>query len=197
MPRMERADLEDLREKFGTFREAARQAPPELAFTTDSFADDPQQRSALAACHAVLATKQVTVAELRRKLLGARFDDVVVEHAIERCTAAGLLDDERYAASFVESRVRRGHGAQRIRQDLARRGVDRALVEQALAEQQDAGALEAAALEAARRRFARADLDDASARAKALRWLRSRGYSGAESDAAIAALRVERADAES
>jgi regulatory protein len=174
-----------------------RQPEPELAFSTDLFAEDPVERSVLSACHKVLAGRQVTVAELRKKLVAKEFEPEAIEHGIERCTAAGLLDDARYTAEFVASRVRRGHGAQRIRQDLFQRGVDRALVDSALAEHVDSGALDDAAIEAARRKFARVGLDDEKAKAKALRWLLSRGYSSSQAYAALATLRQERADAES
>jgi regulatory protein len=175
-------------------RRPRQQPEPELAFTTDLFADDPEQRSVLTACHKALAGTQLTVAELRRKLAKKDFDEAAIEHGIERCIAAGLLDDERYATAYLESRVRRGHGAMRIRQDLGQRGIDRQLIEALLAEHQDDGALDAAAVDAARKKFARIDLDDAPARAKAMRWLLSRGYSSSQADAALRAVRQERAD---
>lgn len=174
-----------------------RQPEPELAFTTDLFAGDPVERSVLAACHKALAGTQLTVAELRKKLAAKEFEAEAIELGIDKCTAAGLLDDTRYAEQYVASRVRRGQGAQRIRQDLARRGIDRSLVDAALAGHQEEGALDAAAIDAARKKFARIDLDDAPARAKAMRWLLSRGYSSSQADGALRAVRQERADAES
>lgn len=171
-----------------------RQPEPELAFSTDLFEQDPRQRAVLTACHKALAGRQITVSELRRKLEKAEFAPDEVEHGIERCTAAGLLDDRRYASAYVESRVRRGHGAARIRQDLARRGIDRAITDDLLAAHSEAGALDDAAVEAARRKFSHVDLDDAKARAKATRWLLSRGYTGGQAGAALRALRQERAD---
>lgn len=170
-----------------------RQPEPELSFSTDLFDQDPEQRRVLTACHKALAGRQITVTELRRKLEKAEFDEAVIEFGIERCTAAGLLDDRRYATSYVESRVRRGHGAARIRQDLSRRGVDRAIVAELLAEHGDDGSLDAAAVEAARRKFARIDLEDAKARTKAMRWLLGRGYSSSQAGAALRIVRQERA----
>jgi regulatory protein len=178
-------------------RRPKRQPEPELAFTTELFADDPEQRSVLSACHKALAGTQLTVAELRRKLARKEFDEAAIEHGIERCTAAGLLDDERYARAYVESRVRRGHGAQRIRQDLAQRGIDRELIAQLLAEHEEDGALDAAAVDAARRKFARVDLEDTQARAKAMRWLCSRGFSMSQAGDALRVVRQEQADAAS
>ena len=175
---------------------AKRRPEPELAFTTDLFDQDPQHKAVLAACHKALSGRQLTVQELRRKLAKGEFEDADIEHGVERCIDAGLVDDRRYAVAYVESRVRRGHGGARIRQDLARRGIDRALVDELLVEHSDSGAIEDAALDAARRKFARVELDDPKARAKAMRWLLSRGYTSSQADGALRALRQERADAQ-
>ncbi|MCW2927497.1 MAG: putative regulatory protein RecX [Thermoleophilia bacterium] len=173
---------------------ATRQPEPELAFSTDLFVADPVERSVLSACHKVLAGTQVTVEQLRRKLVAKEFEADAIELGIEKCIAAGLLDDERYASQFVEARVRRGHGAQRIRQDLARKGIDRAVIEAALAGSIEDGALDAGAVGVARKKFARLDLADHAVRAKAYRWLASRGYTSAQVQAALAAVRQEQAD---
>ncbi len=174
-----------------------KQPEPTLEFTTDLFAPDPAERAVLSACHKVLAGTQVTTGQLRRKLAKAGFEPDDIELGIDKCTAAGLLDDERYASSWVESRVRRGHGPARIRQDLAQRHVDRAIVDAALAEHADPDALADAAIEAARRKFARVDLEDRTARAKAQRWLLTRGYSSSHADTAIRVVRQEQADEQS
>lgn len=180
----------------GARRPGRRKQPePELAFTTDLFGGDPAERAVITDCHKALAGRQLTVHELRTKLVKREHEPDLVEHGIERCIAAGLLDDHRYVAAFVESRVRRGHGARRIHQDLSRRGVDRSLVDEALAQYLDSGAVDDAAVEAARKKFARVDLEDARARAKALRWLQSRGYSSTQVYGALSTLRAERADA--
>ncbi len=173
---------------------AKRTPQPELEFTTDLFAADPAERKVLTACHKVLAGTQVTTDQLRRKLVKAGFEPEDVELGISKCAAAGLLDDEFYATQWVESRVRRGHGPARIRQDLAQRGIDRAIVDVALAEHADPDALADAAVNAARTKFARVDLEDRAARAKALRWLLGRGYSSSHADAALRAVRQEQAD---
>lgn len=176
---------------------AKRKPEPTLEFTTDLFNGDPAERKVLTACHKVLAGTQVTSDQLRRKLVKAGFEPEEVELGIDKCTAAGLLDDARYADQWVETRVRRGHGPARIRQDLAQRGIDRALVDAALAQHAEPEALADAAVEAARRKFTRVDLNDRTARAKALRWLLGRGYSSAHADAALRIVRQEQADEQS
>jgi regulatory protein len=170
-----------------------RQPEPELVFTTDLFEQDPEQRRVMAVCYKALSGRQITVDELRRKLVKAELDEAQIELGIERCTEAGLLDDRRYATAYVESRVRRGHGAARIRQDLSKRGVDRTLVAELLAEHRDDGSLDSAAVEAARRKFARVDLEESSARAKGMRWMMGRGYTASQAGTALRIVRQEQA----
>jgi regulatory protein len=175
-------------------RKPRKRPEPELEFTTDLFVQDPAERKLLAACHKALSGSLQTSTQLRRKLVKQGFEPDEVELGLERCTSAGLLDDRAYAASFIESRVRRGHGAARIRQDLGQRGIDRRVVDELLAANVEPEAMDDAALVAARRKLARVDLDEAAARAKGLRWLMSRGYTSAQASGAISALRQERAD---
>lgn len=170
---------------------------PELAFATDVFADDPKQRSVLNACHKALAGRQLTVAELRRKLVNAKFDQDAIDFGVERCCAAGLLDDQRYVQEFVSSRIRRGHGALRIRQDLKRRGLDSDLVEAELSNQGEHGLLADAAFDTARRRCARVDISERQGEQKVIRYLQSRGFTMSQACDAIAKVRQERAELES
>jgi regulatory protein len=171
---------------------AKKQKEPELAFTTGFFVEDPAKVRAMTTCHKVLADKFVTEHQLREKLKKAEHEPEMIDHAIERCIAGGLIDDVRYAEQWVESRARRGHGARRISQDLSQRGIDRAIVATAMEAVHESGALDEGAIDAARKKFARVDLTDAKARSKAMRWLLGRGFSGAQANAAIAAVREER-----
>jgi regulatory protein len=142
----------------------------------------------------VLSRGLTTEKRLRDKLIQGGHETDAIEAAISRCRDAGLINDERYACDYVESRVRRGHGPQRIRHDLLQRGIDRAHIDTALADITPDG-LEDAALTAARRKFARVDLEAAPARAKAMRWLVGRGYSMSDASATITAVRLEQAAA--
>lgn len=75
-----------------------------------------------------------TVEEVRRNLTAKGFAEPVVEDAVAGLVAAGLLDDDAYAAAYARSRfTASGHGPARIRQDLFRRGVARATIDAALA----------------------------------------------------------------
>lgn len=70
--------------------------------------------------------------ELRRKLLQRGFEAATVRMVLERLTAAGLLDDERFAGNFVRYRLSAGpKGPRRLAAELGARGVDRKLAETA------------------------------------------------------------------
>lgn len=170
-----------------------RQPDPELAFTTDLFVGDPRERAALATCAKVLSSKLLTERQLRDKLVAAQHEPDMVDFAVERCRESGLVDDAAYATSWVESRIRRGHGVRRIKQDLAQRGVPREVVEAALAAEAPGDELDVAAVDAARKKAARLDLSDAASRAKLQRWLAGRGFTSHQVNAAVRAIQEEQA----
>ena len=73
-------------------------------------------------------------AELRRKLRAKQFDDATIAETIERLRDEKWLDDERFAAAYVRTRVLKGIGRLRIRRELMGLGVDEDVVERAVRE---------------------------------------------------------------
>ncbi len=71
----------------------------------------------------LLSRREHSVAELRAKLVLRDFDSDAIDIAIESLVRDGLLSDDRFAAGFVASRVRKGQGPIRIRGELKQRGV--------------------------------------------------------------------------
>jgi len=119
-----------------------------------------------------------TVAEITAKLRG-RFDDGgVVEAAVERLTAAGALDDVAFARMWVEDRGhRRGYGAARLKQELARRLVPEHVAETALATLQERDETETARdLARKRARTMPASLEPAAVARRLQSYLQRRGY---------------------
>lgn len=141
-----------------SMREAARlatEAPtPEPAVSDE---DDAGPRGTLdeeisrAVAYARRATSQSVMSEgrLRSKLESRDHPKVVIDRAIERCRRERLVDDEAYAAAFVDERRRKGHAPFRVKQDLRKRGFADDLIARAIAplEAQDR---EAQAFDAAR-----------------------------------------------
>lgn len=81
-----------------------------------------------------LEVRPRSIDEVRRRLRDAGYREELVEGAIDRLVDLGILDDEAFARSWVESRDRaRPRGARALRDELGRKGVARADVEAALA----------------------------------------------------------------
>ncbi|HMS01980.1 MAG TPA: regulatory protein RecX [Gemmatimonadaceae bacterium] len=72
--------------------------------------------------------------ELAQRLRRHEPDTAVIERVLSRLAALGLLDDAAVAEAEVAARLRRGEGPARVRQVLARKGVERTLVDATLRE---------------------------------------------------------------
>jgi regulatory protein len=77
-----------------------------------------------AAALRILKYRFNSTAELRRKLRAKQFDKQTIEETLARLRDEKWLDDERFAAAFVRSRVSKNKGRQRIRRELMGAGVD-------------------------------------------------------------------------
>lgn len=126
---------------------------------------------------ALLARREHSRAELHRKLselggAGEALDAVLDDLARER-----LQSDERFAESFVRSRVVRGQGPQAIATELRVRGVDKELLESVLTQGPD---WYAQAAEVRHKRFGPALPEDARERARQARFLQYRGFTAAQ-----------------
>jgi regulatory protein len=76
-----------------------------------------------------------TVAELRTFLERKRVEPEAIADAVEELTAAGFLDDARYARRFAEDkRDLERWGSERIARDLHRRGVAPEVIERAVSD---------------------------------------------------------------
>jgi regulatory protein len=92
-----------------------------------------------------LEARPRSVAEVRRKLTRLGYRPELVAGALDRLTELGVLDDESFARSWVESRDRaRPRGEHALRRELGLKGVDRALVEGVLEARRDDAAVAAA-----------------------------------------------------
>ncbi len=80
----------------------------------------------------LLARREHARAELVRKLGQRGWTDDAIQEVVRELAGEGLQSDERFAESFVRSRVARDYGPLRIRSELGQRGIDRALAERSL-----------------------------------------------------------------
>lgn len=97
-----------------------------------------------------------------------------IDIEIERLAAAGLQSDQRFAESYVSTRVERGDGPLKLRAALRERGIDADLIDTTLAPLEDEW------LDRARqqceRRFGESAADSWPERARRARFLQRRGY---------------------
>ena len=123
----------------------------------------------------LLARREHSALELRRKLTTRGYDDDDIDAALAGLQRDRLQSDERFAEAYVYSRVEAGMGPVRIRHELRERGVDEAQIESALAWFADRwDALLAAQRE---RKFGATIPADYAARMKQARFLQNRGFS--------------------
>lgn len=73
-----------------------------------------------------LEPRQRSIGEVRRRLSRVGYQPELVEGAIARLVELGMLDDQAFARTWIESRDRaRPRGERALRFELARKGIDR------------------------------------------------------------------------
>ena len=82
-----------------------------------------------------LEPRERSIGEVRRRLSRVGYREELVEGAIARLIELGMLDDQAFARTWIESRDRaRPRGERALRFELARKGIDRATADQTIAE---------------------------------------------------------------
>ena len=92
------------------------------------------EKTVEAAAVALLARREHSVAELKRKLLSKRHPVAIVETVVARLAAKNLASDTRFTSNFVHHHARRGQGPARIRAELRQQGITDDSISQVLAE---------------------------------------------------------------
>jgi regulatory protein len=80
--------------------------------------------AAYAAALRLLTVRARSRAELEQRLTQRGFEPDAVAQTLERLGAAGLVDDDAFAAALAESRAARGMDAAVVALELRERGVD-------------------------------------------------------------------------
>jgi regulatory protein len=131
----------------------------------------------------LLARREHSIEELRRKLLSKGYEAELVAAVVEKLTAKRLASDDRFAANLVHHRTRRGQGPVRIRADLRRQGVAESLIDQ---EFDKAGVdWNRLAGQVRQRKFGATAPRTPGERAKQARFLQYRGFSADQIRAAL------------
>jgi regulatory protein len=82
----------------------------------------------------LLARREHSVWELRRKLRIRFPDDALLDEQLSTLTEQNLQSDMRFAESYIRQRIERGYGPVRLREELRERGVSRTDITRLMAE---------------------------------------------------------------
>ena len=93
---------------------------------------DEQLKLAYARGLKMLASREHSAAELRRKLRVKGFSEGLAGEAVAALQDQGLQSDQRFAEVFVRSRLSKGYGPVRIRRDLYQRGIGDDVIDEEL-----------------------------------------------------------------
>jgi regulatory protein len=122
----------------------------------------------------LLARRPYSSSEISRYLRRHQMGDEIIKNVIDDLTEAKLIDDDAFAAYWVEQRETfRPRSRLALRQELSQKGVDREVVNEALSEIDEIDAARRVALKQAGRWRG---LAEAEWRTKLTRYLMRQGY---------------------
>lgn len=123
----------------------------------------------------LLSRREYSARELQRKLETSYPADSVVD-VIESLQSQGLQSDERFARVWVRHRLLQGYGPLRIQAELREKGIASDLIQQCL--QDDGIDWFEQARQAHQRKFGRRPGRESREKARQMRFLQYRGFSG-------------------
>ena len=123
----------------------------------------------------LLARREHSALELRRKLLSRDFDESTVDQVLARLQQDRLQCDARFTESYVHHRINAGIGPVKIRYELLQKGVRDDLIEQYLQTRSELWDTMMAQQRA--RKFGETIPEDMKDRMKQVRFLQNRGFS--------------------
>lgn len=81
-----------------------------------------------------LARREYSVYELSQRLIAKHYSSTVIDSVVEKLSSQGLISDQRFVEAWVRSRIQRGYGPMKIRQELKAKGVSDTLINPAVDE---------------------------------------------------------------
>ncbi len=155
-------------------------------------ADDDRHRAYLAAVR-LLGLRPRSREEIERALRTKQYEEAVIEAAIERLVAEGLIDDAEFARFWSENRTTfRPRGTRALRYELRQKGVANEDMEDALAAVDED---EAAFAAVERKAEAWRNLPEDEFKQKVLNFLARRGFGYATARGVLQRLREDMDDA--
>ncbi|MCP4488093.1 MAG: regulatory protein RecX [Gammaproteobacteria bacterium] len=123
----------------------------------------------------LLARREHSAGELRRKLKQPEHSEDEIQAVIDRLQAQNLQSDLRFTESFINQRVTAGHGPVKIRYELKQRSVSGELIDAVLGAFEDEWQVRMS--EQRIRKFGSEIPNDYNQKMKQARFLQNRGFS--------------------
>lgn len=126
----------------------------------------------------ILARRMYTTKEIRDKLVERGYVGEIIREVIATLERYGYLNDRTYAEEWVRSRMQaKPKGKIALRQELARKGIEKSIIEDVLSQAFDESSEMDMALDLARRKVrSYSDDDPAAAKRKLQSFLLRRGF---------------------
>ncbi|MDX1346558.1 MAG: regulatory protein RecX [Sedimenticolaceae bacterium] len=140
----------------------------------DFAAEQNEQRDAEQHGIRLLADREHSRLELRRKLLARDYDPGIVEEVLRSLEKQGLLSDERFTEQYINVLKRKGFGPLRMRALLRERGINDTMISERVDHREDEW--RQLMIQTARRKFGDSKGEDFREKSKIARYLEYRGY---------------------
>ncbi|UTA49198.1 recombination regulator RecX [Simiduia sp. 21SJ11W-1] len=159
-----------------------------MAYSRNSKPSLTTEPEVMDACIRLLARRDYSAGELRKKLAAKSADQTIVERVIARVQELGYQNDERYAGAYVRYAISQGKGPGWIAAQLFQREIHKALIDDSIESAEvDWQAL---AEEQLQRKFKGPALDPKEL-ARQFRYLSSRGFQPDIIRSAVDSLKAE------
>ena len=129
----------------------------------------------------MIGSRALSKKELTRRLVKKGSDETDAQAAADWLEDIGAVDDAGYAAAVARHYGGKGYGPQRVREELRRRGVDRALWDEALEEMPETAEI----LDQLIRKKCRGELSDPREKKRVSDALLRRGFAWSDVKAAM------------
>ena len=118
--------------------------------------------------------------EIRQKLERKQYTDDIIDETTEYLKQLQLIDDRRFTKAWINSRLARPFGLNRIRQELKLKGIEDQIIKEELATAKETFTEDEAVLALAQRRFKRyKNIEPIKAKRRTYEYLVRRGFSSA------------------
>lgn len=118
--------------------------------------------------------------ELRQKLGRKQYSDETIDETIQYLKQLQLIDDRRFTKAWINSRLARPFGLNRIRQELKLKGIEEQIIKEELSTAKETFTEDETVLNLAQRRFKRyKNIERIKAKRRTYEYLVRRGFSSA------------------